>query len=184
MCRRMRRPHRQMRCSRRQMRRPRRQMRRSRRQMRRRMRRPRRQMRRSRRQMRRSRRQMRRPRRQMRCPRHQSCRVIMAPIWWLNTPVSRHSSFNYWRVNMNSFDMAKRHACSLCYKAFGRKYDLKRHENQSINQSIILFFHNCNIQYLQKKIWLLQQCGGELENKPKACLVPDSLIKRLNFYII
>ena len=30
---------------------------------------------------------------------------------------------------MNSFDMAKRHACSLCCKAFGRKYDLKRHEN-------------------------------------------------------
>ena len=30
---------------------------------------------------------------------------------------------------MNSFDMAKRHACLLCYKAFGRKYDLKRHEN-------------------------------------------------------
>ena len=30
---------------------------------------------------------------------------------------------------MNSFDMAKRHACSLCDRAFDRKYDLKRHEN-------------------------------------------------------
>ena len=30
---------------------------------------------------------------------------------------------------MNTFDMTKRHACSLCDKAFSRKYDLKRHEN-------------------------------------------------------
>ena len=30
---------------------------------------------------------------------------------------------------MNSFDIAKRHACSLCDKTFGRKYDLRRHEN-------------------------------------------------------
>ena len=55
--------------------------------------------------------------------------------------------------------------------------------NQSINQSFY-FSTIAIIHYLQKKIWLLQQCGGELENKPKACLVPDSLIKRLNFYII
>ena len=26
---------------------------------------------------------------------------------------------------MNSFDMAKRHACSLCDRAFDHKYDLK-----------------------------------------------------------
>ena len=30
---------------------------------------------------------------------------------------------------MNSFDMAKRHTCSLCDRAFDRKYNLKRHEN-------------------------------------------------------
>ena len=59
------------------------------------MRRPRRQMRLSRRQIRRSRRQMRRSRGQMRRPRRQLRRMVMRPIWWLNTSVSRHSSFNH-----------------------------------------------------------------------------------------
>ena len=65
------------------------------------MRRSRRQMRRPHRQMRRPRRQMRRSRNQMRRPRRQSRRVVMTPIWWLNTPVSRHSSFNQLNVIMH-----------------------------------------------------------------------------------
>ena len=55
--------------------------------------------------------------------------MIMIPIRQLVSAVFHHLNANLQRVNMNSFDMAKRHACSLCNKTFGRKYDLRRHEN-------------------------------------------------------
>ena len=60
---------------------------------------------------------------------------------------------------MNSFDMAKRHACSLCYKAFGRKYDLKRHENTVHAQ-----FEDSNVETDESKDSEIDEDDSENEN--------------------